>query len=59
MCHANGVVPDAFSMKIWWVWDWSGPSIQPTPYFHAAGARPGFRSNSSFIVLACQFIVRV
>ena len=48
------------SMKVWCGFFWSGvPPIQPMPYFHIAGASPGLRSNSSFIVLASQFIVRV
>ena len=44
-----------------WIWRGlfdRGPSTHPTPYFHDAGANPGFRSNSSRIVPASQFIVR-
>jgi hypothetical protein len=56
MCHPT--VP--FTTNVWRACRCSGvPPLQPSPYFHDAGLRPGARSNSSFIVLASQFIVRV
>ena len=35
------------------------PPTQPIPHFHEAGLAPGFRVNSSVIVSASQFMVRV